>query len=172
MDYKITIRTDTKSVEIDTVGTESSPEFLARIQGSNEGKVRVALLAREKDRFILSLDNRVYSVILQGRNLNSVSFLANGRHFASSVGSIQSENAASLVASANELVTSNFPAKVVKIASKKGQRLKEGETLIVLEAMKMEAQIKAPRDCLVEEILVNEGEMVGKGKLMIRLRFG
>jgi biotin carboxyl carrier protein len=172
MDYKITIRTDTKSVEINSAEIESSPEYLAGIQGNDKGEVRVRMLAKERNRFILSLDNRVYSIILQGRSLNSLSFLANGRHFLSSVGSIRSDSTGSLVASANELVTSNFPAKVVKITSKVGQRLQEGETLIVLEAMKMEAQIKAPRDCLVEEIFVKEGDMVGKGKPMIRLRFG
>ena len=146
-------------------------KYLAGIQGSKQGKVRVTILAKERNRFILSLNSRSLFHYSRRKSFNSLSFLVNRRHFLSSIGSIRSESPGSLVASANELVTSNFPAKVVKIVSKVGQRLKEGETLIVLEAMKMESQIKAPRDCLVEEILVKEGDMVGKGKPMIRLRF-
>jgi len=43
---------------------------------------------------------------------------------------------------------------------------------MILEAMKMEAQIKVPNDCVVKEILVKEGQMVEKGKILARLGFG
>jgi biotin carboxyl carrier protein len=78
---------------------------------------------------------------------------------------------ASRLASNKELIVSNFPARIVKLSIKPGADLRSGETLIVLEAMKMEAQIKAPRDCTVEEVYVKEGEMVERGKPMIRLKF-
>ncbi len=64
---------------------------------------------------------------------------------------------------------SNFPAKIVKIMAAKGDRLNQGDTIMVVEAMKMEAQIKVPSMCVVAEIFVREGEMVERGKTLARL---
>ncbi len=171
MDYKIGIGTETKTVEIDSADTEDPSEYQAGIQGSMKAKTRITLLTRTGNRLILSLNGRVYSVILEERNSSSLSFLINGSHFVTSIGPTKTENSASLMASSNELVTSNFPAKVVKLVAKIGDALKEGDTMIVLEAMKMEAQVKAPRDCVVEQIFVKEGDMVGKGKPLMKLKF-
>ena len=77
----------------------------------------------------------------------------------------------SSLASVNELVSSNFPAKVVKVNAKVGDELREGATLIVLEAMKMEAQIRVPSLCKVVAVYVKDGEMVEKGEPLARLSF-
>ena len=46
-----------------------------------------------------------------------------------------------------------------------------GETLLVLEAMKMETNLEAPSDCTVREVFVKEGEMVARGSKLARLDF-
>jgi biotin carboxyl carrier protein len=171
MEYKISIGPDSRTVEIDSSGGDKSSLCLAEIQGKQEGRAKIILLERVGNRLILSLEDRVYSVIIQERSFNSFSFLANGRAYVSKVGSTRSESTTALVASASEMLTSNFPSKVVKIVGKKGESLKRGDTLVILEAMKMEAQIKAPQDCSVEEIFIKEGDMVGKGKPLMRLKF-
>lgn len=64
-------------------------------------------------------------------------------------------------------VRSNMPGKVLKILVGAGDRVKVGDMLLALEAMKMEYQIKAPRDGVVESIPVELGQAVGKGQLLI-----
>lgn len=108
----------------------------------------------------------------------SVTFLVNNQLVVADIkGSATSSSfnrevtAGSGVASVNENVIANFPAKVVKVGVKKGDRLKEGDTIMVLEAMKMESQIKTPRACTVSEVFVKEGALVERGKLLAKLVF-
>lgn len=171
MDYKITISQHTKEVEIGSSGRSDSDEYLVLFKDSNR-KLTLLVLRGQDNTLIVSIDKKVYSIIQAERTASSVNFLANGRRITSTIGSFsKNQSTSSLIARASELVASNFPATVVKLLAKKGDALKEGDTLIVLEAMKMEAQIKAPKDCTVEEVLVKEGDMVGKGKTMIKLKF-
>ncbi|MFO0584830.1 MAG: biotin/lipoyl-binding protein [Anaeromyxobacteraceae bacterium] len=64
-------------------------------------------------------------------------------------------------------LTSAMPGKVVKILVKVGDEVKEGQGLVVVEAMKMENEMKSPKDGKVVEIFVDEGEAVeGNSKLL------
>lgn len=172
MDYKIVIGRTAREVAIEPSETSDTEEYQVMIKGSNRGKLHIVVLRRENERIILSIDGKTYSILRVERTISGVSFLANGRRiFASIDGKEKNRNGPSLLATANELITSNFPAKIVKLVAKKGDIVREGETLVVLEAMKMEAQIKAPHDCLVEEVFVKEGDMVERGKPLVKLSF-
>lgn len=62
-----------------------------------------------------------------------------------------------------------MPGKVLDIRVKTGQRVKGGELLLTLEAMKMEHQITAPVDGLVGELPVIVGEQVANGAVLVVL---
>lgn len=62
-----------------------------------------------------------------------------------------------------------MPGKVVKILVKEGQKVQTGETLLVLEAMKMENEIRAGLGGIVEKIHVTEGEILESGVLMVEM---
>jgi len=55
---------------------------------------------------------------------------------------------------------SPMPGRVVKILVKKGQKIKMGEDLIILDAMKMENIIKAEKNSEVSEIFIKENDAV------------
>ena len=57
-------------------------------------------------------------------------------------------------------VRSPMPGLVVAIAVSEGQEVKAGETLAVIEAMKMENVLRAERDGVVKKIRVNQGDSV------------
>lgn len=59
-----------------------------------------------------------------------------------------------------------MPGKVVKIAVALGQAVDEGETLVVLEAMKMEYTLKADIDGVVKEVSCQEGNQVTLGQVL------
>ncbi|MBP5610936.1 MAG: biotin/lipoyl-binding protein, partial [Clostridia bacterium] len=50
-----------------------------------------------------------------------------------------------------------------------GQSVKKGETVVLLEAMKMENEIPAPRDGVVASVAVSKGSSVQAGDLLISL---
>jgi 3-methylcrotonyl-CoA carboxylase alpha subunit len=60
-------------------------------------------------------------------------------------------------------LTAPMPGKVVAVLASKGQQVKKGEPLVIMEAMKMEHTIAAPGDGLVEEILYQVGDQVADG---------
>ncbi len=51
-----------------------------------------------------------------------------------------------------------------------GRQVKKGETLCLIEAMKMMSEVPAPADCVVEEVLGRDGEAVGFGQPLFRIR--
>jgi biotin carboxyl carrier protein len=63
-------------------------------------------------------------------------------------------------------VLSEINAMVWKIEVAAGQRVAAGDTLIVLEAMKMEIPVTAPRAGVVSSILVAEKQMVAEGEAL------
>ncbi len=70
----------------------------------------------------------------------------------------------------DERIVSPMPGKVIKINVRKGEKVKKGQTLLIVEAMKMENNIIAPHDGIVEELNVKVGEMVNSSISLILLK--
>lgn len=62
-----------------------------------------------------------------------------------------------------------MPGKVVKINSKVGDKVKKGQTLLILEAMKMENEIKSGIDGVVKAVHVKAGDALENGVLMMEV---
>jgi glutaconyl-CoA/methylmalonyl-CoA decarboxylase subunit gamma len=67
------------------------------------------------------------------------------------------------------VVHSPLAGKVVSVQAAVGQRVNEGDQLLVLEAMKMNTYIYAPHAGEVAEVLVQAGSMVEEGQVLVRL---
>jgi 3-methylcrotonyl-CoA carboxylase alpha subunit len=66
-------------------------------------------------------------------------------------------------------VMSPMPATVVSINTAPGKAVSEGETVIVLEAMKMELPIKAPKSGVVKAVHCAKGDLVQPGVVLLEL---
>ena len=67
-------------------------------------------------------------------------------------------------------ISSVIPGTVIKIYVEEGQKVKEGDLMMVLEAMKMKNKIYFPIDGTVKKIHVSENEKIPKRYLMIELK--
>jgi len=59
-----------------------------------------------------------------------------------------------------------MPGKVVRILAEQGAAIKQGESVLVVEAMKMQNEMKSPKDGVVKEIRVAEGATVNAGDVL------
>ena len=63
-------------------------------------------------------------------------------------------------AEGKQIITAPMPGKIVKVLVKPGDEVKEGQGLVVVEAMKMENELKSPKAGRVVEVLAKEGAAV------------
>ena len=66
-------------------------------------------------------------------------------------------------------IASTMPATVSQLAVTVGQRVSRGDTLVMLQAMKMEIPLRAPRDAHIAAILCAEGDTVEPGVILVEL---
>ena len=72
-------------------------------------------------------------------------------------------------ASGSSKIESPMPGSILKIHVAKGDIVKRGQSLLILEAMKMENDIKAPADGKVIDVKVNQGDCVTLGQTLIEV---
>ena len=63
-------------------------------------------------------------------------------------------------------VTAPMPGNILDVKVKAGDSVKAGDTLLILEAMKMENEISAPQDGTVASVNVRKGDVVNSGDLL------
>ena len=68
---------------------------------------------------------------------------------------------------AEPTLTAPMPATVAKVLVSKGSSVRRGDAVIVLEAMKMELTIRAPRDGVVAAVHCHEGDLVQPDRVLI-----
>lgn len=145
-----------------------------------DGKILVNGEPREVD--FLALDEALYTIVMQHRSYELVieeregdyEVLLRGRLFS---GEVLDERAQLLrsqrvgaVSDSGELsIKAPMPGLVVSIPVSEGQSVSAGQTVIVLESMKMQNELKAPREGVVQRISVQAGQSVEQGKLLVTM---
>jgi len=152
------------------------------------GKERVVDVKEiEADVYSVEVDGKIQVIDAQKSERTVYSLLVNGRSYEANVTeqprgldiliegdfynvTVIDERRRSLVrqgdlpAEGTQVITAQMPGKVVAILAEPGQRVETGEGLLVLEAMKMENEIKSPIDGEVKEIAVEVGSTVESGQ--------
>ena len=94
----------------------------------------------------------------------------NGKNFSVKLSEgIDAAAAAAPVAGAGQTMTAPMPGTVVKVLVKNGDRVKNGDTVLVLEAMKMETPIAADRDGVIISVDAAVGAVVAEGDALITI---
>lgn len=75
--------------------------------------------------------------------------------------------AATVSAASGTVVSAPLPGNILAIQVKEGDAVKEGQVLVLIEAMKMENEVMAPADGVVKQIAVTKGAVVATGDTLL-----
>lgn len=78
------------------------------------------------------------------------------------------EKSSSSVGGANSLntISSQIPGRVISIAINRGDTVKQGDNIVVLESMKMQVAIKSHRDGTIKDLKVKEGQSISRNDVV------
>ncbi len=147
-----------------------------RISIDKEGKeTEVEIEGRRVPVEFQKIDENFYSILLGERSIG-VGILKRGKRIDvfvdgdlyefESVSDRERERTKGAISGVQE-IKSPMPSRVVKILKKSDEEVKEGEGVIVIEAMKMESELKSPIDGKVKEVKVKEGDAVESGTVLL-----
>jgi biotin carboxyl carrier protein len=69
------------------------------------------------------------------------------------------------------MVKAFIPGTIVKVKARKGKKVKEGDLLLILEAMKMRNVVASPVDGIIRKVRVKAGDVVAKNQPMIEIDY-
>jgi biotin carboxyl carrier protein len=119
--------------------------------------------------FILKLNNKVFELTSEKLNSDLFKVLVHGYQSEVTVRTALQEKAFKLLESSAGFyhhhmnVKAPMPGLILKIKKNVGEKVEQGESVIILEAMKMENDLKAPASGIIESIFITEGSAVEKG---------
>jgi len=125
--------------------------------------------------FILKLNNKVFELTSEKLNSDLFKVLVNGYQFEVTVRTALQEKAFKLLESSASShhhhleVKAPMPGLILKVRKKVGEQVELGDSVIILEAMKMENDLKSPASGIIENIFVTEGSAVEKGTLLLSI---
>ena len=111
--------------------------------------------------FTVSVNGKAYAVKLEGDKAS-----VNGKTYDVSVKAGIEKQAAAVSSGAGENVKAGVPGNVLRIEAQAGTSVNEGDTIMVLEAMKMEIEVKSPKAGVVQSVAVNQGDKVVTGQTL------
>ncbi len=162
---KIQYKNQTFSLEINRSSTDLKEilinDFIHKMKLSFEKEIH-----SNASLFIFEDQNQHYkAIITEGKNELYVSI--NGRNFVFIKYANESKSI-NMNLNIHEILAP-LPGTLSKLNVKKDQTVKQGEVLLIIESMKMENQILCPRDAIIEEIFVKEGQKIETNQLLIKL---
>jgi biotin carboxyl carrier protein len=166
-------------------------KYEVRLGSSSSGeKTRVIELERDASGWRVTLDGRPVTVDAVEIAPNTLSILFEGQSFEISVtpspdGKLKLQSGAheftaevidprawsgrrhgNVEAEGRQQILAPMPGKVVRLLVKAGDHVEAGQGLLVVEAMKMQNEIRSPKSGTVERVLVTEGQPVNAGQVL------
>jgi biotin carboxyl carrier protein len=165
-------------------------KYEVKLSSSSEGKTRIIELERDGDLWQVTLDGRPVAVDAVEIAPNTLSILLDGQSFEINVtpspdGKLKLQTGSrefiaevidprawsgrrhgSVEAEGRQQVVAPMPGKVVRLLIREGDRVEAGQGLVVVEAMKMQNEIRSPKSGTVERVLTKEGQPVNAGDVL------
>jgi len=164
----------------DFVISVNSAKFDVQIIDKNElnfadEKINYELIQVEVNSYLLKLNNKVFQLTAEKTDSDSFKVLVDGNYFEITVRTALQEKAYKLLESSATYKTHHsdikapMPGLILKIKRNVGDKVEQGESVIILEAMKMENDLKSPSSGIIEKVFVTEGSAVEKGTALFSI---
>ena len=118
---------------------------------------------------ILRQPHRNVEAYVEANQSGSVDIQINGNHLNAQV-AVGYQGSQSNISKDSGRILSPMPGLIIDILVKIGDTVKQGETLIIQEAMKMQMKLRSPLDGMITAISTNPGDQVEKGILLISIQ--
>ena len=141
---------------------KSKKELLVSI-GKKKHHVSVEFIT--PDDVLLNIDGKIHEVIINSNSL-SYSVYVNGRFFKIEKKSISQILGREGVKQRKRDIVTSMPGRIIKVFVREGEKVGEGQAVLVLEAMKMQNEIKSPQSGTVTKIIPKAGDSVEAGSLL------
>jgi biotin carboxyl carrier protein len=132
-----------------------------------------SIIKTEEKQYSLLYENRVYNCVLIHSNNNQYEIYLNNKNYLveckTSLESIENNFSKSDSNSNNAVTFSPMHGLILKILKKDGDVVKKGETILILEAMKMENEIVSPLDGKLNLLGIKEGITVEKNSKLFEI---
>ena len=139
------------------------------IQVSIEKKTyRVCVEFLSKDEILLNIDGKIHDVIVN-TNATSYTIYVNGRCFQIEKRSVLQFLGPKIGKERKVNVKTSMPGRIVKILKSEGDEVEEGQAVLILEAMKMQNEIKSPQRRHISKICPKAGDSVETGALLFTI---
>lgn len=126
----------------------------------------------EANYFSILKDMRSYELAIEDKADGTVDILMGGRMFTGRVlderAMLMMNRSGGLKLSSGEVV-SPMPGLIVQVLVKAGDMVEQGQTVIILESMKMQNELKAPRTGKVSQVAISAGNTVDKGAILLSI---
>ncbi|MBI9031164.1 hypothetical protein JEZ13_04025 [bacterium] len=136
-------------------------------------KYKMKINGEKYEAKIISFDSEAAKVDVNG-NIFLVEFEDNDQNHIPKISRTYKESPGApqlAVEYADGTIKAPIPGVIASIMKKVGDRLEKGDTILTLEAMKMESDIEAPACGVLEEILVKEKSPVHEGDVLVKIKF-
>lgn len=125
--------------------------------------------------FILCIDNKVFEVSYQKADGDRHKLLINGKMFETLSRTSLQEKASNILEKADKsfdhkvVIKAPMPGMILKVKKREGDSVEKGDSVIILEAMKMENEIKSPSSGIISELKAAEGSAVEKNAFLFSI---
>jgi glutaconyl-CoA/methylmalonyl-CoA decarboxylase subunit gamma len=120
-------------------------------------------------KFVITVNGQPYDVEVEEVKAVKNSKPSSAQSVSASPVAAKSVSVSAPATSGSSKITSPMPGSILKVNVAKGDTVKKGQSLLILEAMKMENDIKAPADGKVVEVKVSQGDCVTLGQTLIEV---
>ncbi len=155
-----------------------------------DNRTRAVKVIREAERWRISLDGEsldadaveiaanIFSILLNGKSYEvriaptptgALTLQTAHREFTAEVldpRAWRGRRHGALEAEGRQQILAPMPGKIVRVLVQAGEKVEAGQGLIVVEAMKMQNEIRSPKSGTVERLLVKEGQPVNAGEVL------
>jgi biotin carboxyl carrier protein len=130
-----------------------------------ERKHHVSVEFLTPDEVLLNIDGKVHEVVINSNTL-SFSVYVSGRFFKIEKKSVSQILGREAVRPRKRDIVTSMPGRIIKVFVREGEKVREGQAVLVLEAMKMQNEIKSPQSGTITRVVPKAGDSVEAGSIL------